>query len=58
MNSRCPTPHKIRFPNEEHADNALGNAWQTMRGTYLPCRIYQCQCWGWHLTHMPRLRAA
>lgn len=57
MQQRCPTPHKVQFPSEEHADNALGHAWQNMRGGYLPRRAYLCPCGLWHLTHKP-LRAA
>lgn len=53
METRCPTPHKVRFPNEQQADDALGRAWRNMRGTYLPGRVYQCECGFWHLTHVP-----
>lgn len=32
----------------------LGQTWQQMRGTQLPCRYYRCPCGFWHLTHKPR----
>lgn len=31
----------------------LGQTWQQMRGTQLPCRYYRCPCGFWHLTHKP-----
>lgn len=36
----------------------LGQTWQQMRGTQLPCRYYRCPCGFWHLTHKPLRTAA
>lgn len=58
MHQRCPTPHKMRYRSAELADDALGFAWQYMRGCYLPSRAYLCPCGVWHLTHKPMRAAA
>jgi hypothetical protein len=45
---------KRTFPRRDHAENALANAWMSMRGQRMPQRVYQCkQCSMWHLTSKP-----
>lgn len=53
MSMPCPNPWKVRFPNPEDADRALGRCWRQMRRCRLPARAYLCPCGHWHLTHRP-----
>jgi hypothetical protein len=46
---KCPTPSKLAFTSQEHAESALryfGYQHRSVR----PVRAYLCGCGSWHLT--------
>lgn len=48
----CPTPHKIAYPGQEPAENAMRRTWRTPSIGPRPIRAYPCECKHWHLTHL------
>lgn len=46
---RCPTPTKLSFRSQEHAEETL-KYWNYDHAPYRPQRAYLCGCGSWHLT--------
>lgn len=47
MSVTCPTPRKVRHPNQASAEWSADRV-RDRRGS--PVRVYECSCGGWHLT--------
>ncbi|MCV7424368.1 hypothetical protein H7K45_27865 [Mycobacterium yunnanensis] len=47
--ARCPTPTKLAFRDQAHADDVVQH-WGYEDAPVRPTRAYPCRCGSWHLT--------
>lgn len=48
-NPRCPTPKKLSFDTQDHAETVLRRSFHLGR-RYKPAGTYLCVCGAWHWT--------
>jgi hypothetical protein len=48
-------PEKRKFGTQAAAEQNMYAMWRKGRRQRIVCRVYECDCGGWHMTKKPRI---